>query len=621
MIGKAAVLTLNFRSWWLSGTGGGRGRHLDAVSHRDADGLPAMPMSQVKGTLRETAERLAAAGRAGWNDHLVEHLFGARTVADVPSSEGAVAFLGDAEIAASDRKGLVGTGESARRRREALYRRIAATQIGERGAALDRTLRYVEAATPVTLTGRLEWIAADPPHPDWITLLDAACAATLAFGKLKLDGYGAAIASADSTQPQAAPAAPTSSLGGFGRSCRVRVLLTQTRPAVFSRNAATEGAHATLDAPTGGALLGWAAAAGGYDSFKESFKVFHSGAVRFGNAMPLGPDRTICVPTPKLFMAPKHDAGGGETDGKVGKGVRIGRPRSQPRTSGQSRATTQYEHAPDAPFITPTGHVVRPARGQRLRTATRQGRAAEGMLFGYEHLSGEDRPVFVATLERDDAVCDTDWECLLAAFAGRTARLGRARGTSYGGEYLCRIEGVPEGRERIPAGTEGWLRILALSDLALADEFGVPCAEPHHKMLGLPPARFEGGDSAMSLRRHAPWNGKLQARDMERQTIEAGSVLSFELVEPLQEDLPARAAVGLWREAGFGQIWISPPFLRDSDSGAPCFASIADVSAEDVVETPDGGSESATATAETDDDSELAKWCDIMDSHREANNA
>ena len=298
MTGKAAVLALSFRSWWLSGTGGGRGRHLDAVSYRDADGLPAMPMSQVKGTLRETAERLAAAGRAGWSEALVELLFGARTAAGRASSEGAVAFLGDAEIPAGDRKGLVGIRDCARRRRGELYRRIAATQIGKRGAAVDRTLRYVEAAAPVRLTGRLEWVATAPPHPDWITLLDAACAATLAFGKLKLDGYGAAIASVDPTQPTAAPTAP---IGGFGQKRRVRLLLEQTRPAVFSRNAATEGAHATLDAPTGGALLGWAAAVGGYGNFNKPFKVFHSGAVRFGNAMPLGPDGTVCVPTPKLL--------------------------------------------------------------------------------------------------------------------------------------------------------------------------------------------------------------------------------------------------------------------------------------------------------------------------------
>ena len=593
MTGRAAVLTLSFRSWWLSGTGGGRGRHVDAVCHRDAAGLPAIPMSQVKGTLRETAERLADGGRAGWSDDLVQRLFGARPEVSGGSSEGAVAFQGDAEIPASDRGGLAGIDPRARRRREVLYRRIASTRIDERGAATDRTLRYFEAAAPVRLIGRLEWIAADPPDPDWIALLDAACAATLAFGKLKADGYGAAIASIAPAHIEAASAGP---VDGFRRERRVRLLLTQTRPAVFSRNAATEGAHATLDAPTGGALLGWAVTAGGYGNFDDPFRMFHSGAVRFGNATPLGPDHTVCVPTPKLFMAPKHDAGGDETDGKVGSNVRIGRP----STGTHGDAAIQYEHGPGAPFITPSGRIVRPARGQRLRTATKQGRAAEGQLFGYEHLSAESRPVFVSTLERDDTVSDRDWERLLAAFEGRTARLGRARGTSYGGEYLCRVGLASGDPDPIPAGTDGRLRVLALSDLALTDTFGVPSAEPDHEMLGLPPARFVGGDSAMSLRRHAPWNGKLQARDVERQTIEAGSVLSFELKEPLGADLPARTAVGLWREAGFGQIWISPPFLRGG--GKPCF----DESSE-IVGTPETGDESAAPVA----DSDLARWCDM----------
>lgn len=114
----------------------------------------------------------------------------------------------------------------------------------------------------------------------------------------------------------------------------------------------------------------------------------------------------------------------------------------------------------------------------------------------------------------------------------------------------------------------------------------------------------------MSLRRHAPWNGKLQARDVERQTIEAGSVLSFELETPLRVDLPARAAVELWRQAGFGQIWISPPFLRGG--GKPCF----DESGE-VVETPETGGESAAPAV----DSDLARWCDMMRGQREMDDA
>ena len=607
MTSTSAVLTLRFQSWWLSGTGGGRGRHLDAVSHRDADGLPAMPMSQVKGTLRETAERLAGSGRAGWKPDFVEFLFGSRAEGEA-SSEGAVAFLGDAEIPNSDRRGLVGTGDCACQRRRELYRRIAATQIGERGVALDRSLRYVEAAAPITLAGHLEWIASAPPPSDWIELLDAACAATLAFGKLKLDGYGAAIASVEAEQPKAIAVA---AVGSFDQQHRVCLELTQTRPAVFSRNAATEGAHATLDAPTGGALLGWAAAAGDYGKFEEPFKVFHSGAARFGNAMPRS-DGTVCVPTPKLFMAPKHDSSGGEIGGMVGGNVRIDRPPS----TQDGETPIQYAHAPSTPFISLTGRVVRPARGQRLRTATKHGRAEEGLLFGYEHLSGENRPVFVSTLERDGTVSDADWKRLLAAFEGRTLRLGRARGTSYGGEYRCRLEIAPENPKSIPTGTKDRLRILALSDLALVDEFGTPSAEPDHKMLGLPPARFAGRDSAMSLRRHAPWNRKLQARDIERQTIEAGSVLTFDLDSPLEEALPVRTTVGLWREAGFGQVWISPPFLRDSDSGAPCF----DPPTGKTVESP-AAEEHPHSRDNESDVSDVAKWCDMMLRHREANNA
>ena len=593
MSGGTAHLMVEFRSWWLAGTGGGRGRHLDAVCHRDADGLPAMPMSQIKGTLRETAKRLAAGELAGWTNERVDDVFGSE------SKAGAVAFLGDAEIPQKDRKGL--TGPSNREKRTALFRRIAATQIDELGTAEDRTLRYVEAAAPVTLCGTLDWIAAEEPEFDWMALLDAACVATVAFGKLKLDGYGAAVAS---VTPAAAAAfvasrnAPAATATGTQPTHKVRLVLMQNRPAVFSRSAATEGAHATLGAPTGSALLGWAAAVAGYEKFGDPFKVFHSGAVRFGNAVPVGPDGTACVPMPKLLMAPKHESEGGVTDdGRIGDTVRIGRPQGKRRDG----APVQYE-ALDAPFVTETGWVKRPTRGQRLRTATKNGRAAEGQLFGYEHLSGQDRPVFESVLERDLCISEEDWKRLLTAFANRTLRLGRARGTGYGGEYECHIEEPRrETAGTIKAGENpGRLRILALSDLALADEFGTPSDVPDHKMLGLPKARFVGEDSAISLRRHAPWNAKLKARDMERQTIEAGSILTFDLCGPLDEDLPARAAVGLWREAGFGQIWIAPPFLQGCEK--PCFSA-----AETEGSAPNG---------ESEDGSDLAKWCDAMLTNR-----
>jgi hypothetical protein len=199
---RAALLSIRFTSYWLSGTGTAQGRRLNAVTYRDRDGCPAMPMTQVKGQLRETAERLARGGDAGWNAQLVELLFGSRAagggdirelgVADTRSVQGALGFRGDARLSATLCEVL--RGEEGKPSRLLLFRRLAATRIDDRGVAEDKSLRAVEAVVPVTLEGQVELILDLPQDIDWVRLLDAACAATLAFGKLKADGYGRAIA-------------------------------------------------------------------------------------------------------------------------------------------------------------------------------------------------------------------------------------------------------------------------------------------------------------------------------------------------------------------------------------------------------------------------------------------
>src|SRR5262249_15433855 len=127
----------------------------------------------------------------------VEELFGPRVKDDAAdagrSRRGWVAFRGEARLPAAARDFF--NREQNRGARKLLFRRIAATRIDARGVAEDKTLRAVEAVVPLTLEAQLEWIGADPPPYDWVALLDAACAATLSFGKLKADGYGRAIAS------------------------------------------------------------------------------------------------------------------------------------------------------------------------------------------------------------------------------------------------------------------------------------------------------------------------------------------------------------------------------------------------------------------------------------------
>jgi hypothetical protein len=214
-----ATLRIRFTSFWVAGTGASHGRHVDVVTHRDRLRLPAMPMTQVKGQLRETAERLAAGGHAGWTGARVVDLFGtrsgaqlnpqgqpagggpatvarrSRTVAQTDplghndTQSGTLAFQGEARLPEDVRAHLSNDETLAR-----LFRRIAATRIDENGVAQDKTLRAIEAVVPLTLEGTVTWIGAPPPAADWVVRLDQLCAATLAFGKLKADGYGRAIA-------------------------------------------------------------------------------------------------------------------------------------------------------------------------------------------------------------------------------------------------------------------------------------------------------------------------------------------------------------------------------------------------------------------------------------------
>src|ERR1700722_7394818 len=196
------------------------------------------------------------------------------------------------------------------------------------------------------------------------------------------------------------------------------LILAATEPAVFSERGATEGGHRTLPHPTGAALLGWAANAG-YDKFGDSFTIFHSGRVRFSNALPLTEHGIPAYPMPQLLMEPKHSRGGIEKSRLVPGEVRLGRPKKQDPKSpsnGKAREAPQFEPLAKSKFVTAAGRVLEPALGGRLRTAVWEGRAAEGQLFGYQHIEparrieradSEQKPEplrFAATLEAEDDV-------------------------------------------------------------------------------------------------------------------------------------------------------------------------------------------------------------------------
>lgn len=349
---------------------------------------------------------------------------------------------------------------------------------------------------------------------------------------------------------------------------RLVLQLTATERAVFSRRAATEGEHQTLPCPTGAALLGWAANRGRYTRFQDPYTVFHSGKTRFSNALPLSESGLVAWPVPQILMEAKH--GGHSSKGRMldAATLTIGRDNDNPADG----RIVQREPLKGF-FISRTGEVVKATVGGRLRTAIRRGRAADGQLFGYQHIEPGGTSRYVATIEADD-LSDRDWHLLCAAFDSQVLRLGRAAGTSYGGGYHCKILDAdadavwPCGRILAGATT---VRIWVLSDLALTDALGAPCFAPDTSSLGLPPGAIAGGESAIGVRRYAPWNRTLRARDIERQVIEAGSVLTFTFDAPVAATIDHCGRAGQWQEAGLGRIWVAPPMLAAAAGGAPDF--------------------------------------------------
>ncbi len=182
---RAALLRIAFRGWWLAGTGASGGSALDMVAYRDADGCPALPMTQVKGVLRQAAEDFGLLGA----DEIVE-LFGARSLPGVAAEAvgGALRFPGEARMGAAERAWFRAHPEA----RAELFAVIRSTAIDpERGVAKTDTLRAAEVAVPVELQGRIEWIAGEPPE-DWVERLDRVAAFVPALGKLRADGFGRA---------------------------------------------------------------------------------------------------------------------------------------------------------------------------------------------------------------------------------------------------------------------------------------------------------------------------------------------------------------------------------------------------------------------------------------------
>ena len=204
MTSDSAKLTIEFTSYWRSGSGASGGGDVDTPALRDPLGLPYVPARQFKGLLREAAMRLEQAAASDWPSGTTDLLFGRRSTHADGSLPAVLDFRDakldhDIEAAVRTEKKLAAT----------LFVRLASTKIdAATGAAASKTLRSFEAVVPVTLHAMMTFAPASRRQRDpnskkaieqlnvcWTDRIDEAAALVLALGGQRSDGLGRAILS------------------------------------------------------------------------------------------------------------------------------------------------------------------------------------------------------------------------------------------------------------------------------------------------------------------------------------------------------------------------------------------------------------------------------------------
>ncbi|MDD3610030.1 MAG: hypothetical protein PHI49_09800 [Halothiobacillaceae bacterium] len=318
---------------------------------------------------------------------------------------------------------------------------------------------------------------------------------------------------------------------------------------LFTQRAASEGTQTGLDFIPGAALLG-AAARLLYDRLGDrAWDVFHSGKVRFGNGLPLI-DGTPGYPIPLAL----HQAKGGEKGEDVYNFLVDG-PEGARRIEG-GRQPQQKRGS----YLSLDMRERKIATALRMKTAIdpQTGRAEDAKLFGYAGIPAGAR--YRARITLDTDLPPELQSALENAFTGPVF-LGRSRSAEYGRTHI-------ERKPLTPAPAAGPLDsrrlvLWCLADMACIDAHGQLTSTPAPETLGLGTGHLDLAASFIRTRRYTPWNAKRGGYDSERLVISAGSVLVYELEQPLIPEQAARLqrGLGLYTAQGLGQVWANPPLL------------------------------------------------------------
>jgi len=300
----------------------------------------------------------------------------------------------------------------------------------------------------------------------------------------------------------------------------------------------TEGNIGQLDYIPGSNFLGMVATE--YKSYENSFDIFHSGKVRFGDATLLCEGKETYKMPLTIFRE------------KTDKHKVINQLQTPLTTLKQAKQLRNGYITKDKTIV-----FVEYNYSQKSAYDKENRRSKDSTMFGYSAIKSKTSWQF--TLKYSD-ISDADLEKIKANLIG-TKRLGKSKSAQYG-EVKISLAGTLEKVENLTLNSETIL--YAKSRLALVDEQGNPSYNLKDICESLEDDNINYNKTQLRTSTFTPYNGVRETKDYERVVINKGSVIVLKNLT--QEQFNAiKSGVGAYLSEGFGEVLINPSFLTDND--------------------------------------------------------
>jgi hypothetical protein len=300
----------------------------------------------------------------------------------------------------------------------------------------------------------------------------------------------------------------------------------------------TEGKIEYLDFISGSNFLGMVAKE--YDKFRDSFTVFHSREVRFGDATVLQGDR-VTYKIPLCFFYEKL------TPTTVVNQLHT--PLSELEQAKQFRdgyITKDFSFG-----LLDYNYAQKSAYDKSKR------RSRDGYMYGYSAISKGTKWQFVLRYSKN--IESIDIERIKKNLLGKR-RLGKSKSSQYGEVKITLADNRVESIEDLTLKDE--MIIYVKSRLALVDKSGNPTYDLTNLAEGLSDTQIDWSRTQLRTSTYNRYDSKRESRDSQRVVINSGSVIVLKNIKSkVVEEL--KRGVGVYLSEGFGEVLINPSFLME----------------------------------------------------------